>query len=216
MFRALLTLCTLALSLASAGAQAFDSLTVLALFRDKAMVEIDGKQTLLVVGKEGPEGVRLIAADSRGALIEVNGERKSYPLGQRISSTYAPPTGKTIVQVAPSGEGGYFVDGTMEGFAVRYLIDTGADTVAMNRHQARRIGLDYRLVGRKGTAETASGTAEAYMVTLKKITVGAIALQDVEAIVVDSDYPKDVLLGNTALDRLGMVRHGRILELHGR
>lgn len=197
-------------------ALALDSLTVVGLFRDKAVVDIDGKQVLLTLDKEGPEGVRLISADSRQAVIEVQGERRTFELGQRIAGVYAPPEAKPMVQVAPDAAGTYQVDGTLEGFAVRFLVDTGADTVAFNREVARRIGLDYKRTGTRTTIQGATGSAPAYGVTLKKLTLGAIALTDVPAVVVDGDFPAEVLLGNSVLSRLGMVRHGRVLELHAR
>lgn len=206
----------LALSAALAmPAAAFDSLTVVGLFRDKAMVEIDGKPTMLAVGRERPDGLRLISADAHQAVIEYGGERKTYSIGTRIAGSYTPAATGQVVHIAPSPDGSYVVSGSINGFAIDFLVDTGADAVAMNRHTARRIGIDYKLEGAPMTAETASGTAPSYLVTLARLSVGSITLRDVRAFVIDGDYPSRVLLGNTALNQMGMERHGQILELHG-
>ena len=43
---------------------AVDKLQVLALFSDKAMIAVDGRNRRLRAGESSPEGVRLIRADS--------------------------------------------------------------------------------------------------------------------------------------------------------
>jgi aspartyl protease family protein len=50
-------------------------------------------------------------------------------------------------------------------------------------------------------------------VILARVKVGEIELRDVHASVVDGDFPVDVLLGNSFLNRLEMRREGRMLEL---
>ena len=42
------------------------------------------------------------------------------------------------------------------------FVDTGATSVAINEHQARRLGIDYRVNGRAMVVSTASGTAKAW------------------------------------------------------
>jgi hypothetical protein len=46
-------------------ASAARELSVIALFRDKALVEIDGQQRLLIPGTGSPEGIRLVSADKQ-------------------------------------------------------------------------------------------------------------------------------------------------------
>src|SRR4051812_2537694 len=69
-------------------------------------------------------------------------------------------------------------------FPIKFLVDTGASTVAMNKHQAKRLGLDYKLDSVEGQASTASGIARAYYLTLKRVRVGEIELKEVPAVVV--------------------------------
>lgn len=188
-------------------------LTVLGLFRDQAVVRLDGKQYVLKVGKDGPPGVKLISANSNQAVIEVNGRRDTYEVGSQITTDYVPPPSGTSVIVAPNSQGMYLTAGTINGYPVTFMVDTGASDIAMNREEARRMGIDYRVDGTPRITQTASGTARAYAVVLKKVTVGNIALNDVNALVVDGNSPAEVLLGGSFLNRLSMKRDGKVLHL---
>ena len=54
---------------------AVDQITVEALFPGRAMVSVDGQRRLLKLNKPSPEGLLLISADSKEAVIELDGER---------------------------------------------------------------------------------------------------------------------------------------------
>ena len=43
--------------------------------------------------------------------------------------------------------------------------------------------------------------------------VGGIKLHDVQAAVHDDDFPRTILLGNTFLGRVKMIREGQMLKL---
>jgi aspartyl protease family protein len=141
---------------------ALEKIVVLGLFKGKAIVEIDGRKRSLTAGATSPEGVRLIAANSNEALIEVNGKRGTYTLGTHIGSTYAPVSPQATVQIWPDATGMYTVEGSINQFPIKFLVDTGASTVAMNKHQAKRLGLDYKFNSVEGAATTASGIARTY------------------------------------------------------
>lgn len=201
------------LLIAAVETSAIDKLNIVGLFKDKAVVEIDGKPQVLKVGVERTDGIKLIRANSKEAVIEIDGKQATYQVGTRIGTAYTPPPEGTMVQIGPDGRGMYFTDGTINGYGVKFLVDTGATTLALNRQIAKRLGIDYKLEGKEGTVQTASGYTKAYFVTLKKVTVGDIALNNVEAVVLDGDSPPEPLLGNTFLGRLDIKRNDQILEL---
>lgn len=192
---------------------AVEKITVVGLFQDKAVVKIDGKQHVLAAGQTSPEGVKLISSNSREAILEIDGEQQSYGLGTHISSTYAEPVAGKTVTIAPDGSGMYEVNGSINGFQVNFLVDTGATFISMNKHHAKRIGLNYKLEGREGVSETASGYSKMYMVNLKKVRVGDIELSDVQGSVHDSDFPAVILLGNSFLSKVNLSREGALLHL---
>ncbi len=186
---------------------------VVGLFKDKAILDINGKQRLLAAGHQAPEGITLISANSKEAVIEVEGKRGTYAIGNRIGSQFAAATAGATVQIVPNYMGMYNVGGAINGFAVSFMVDTGATQVAMNKHLARRLGIDYRLIGNEGVSSTASGIVRSFGVTLKKVRVGDIELMDVPATVIDGDFPTETLLGMSFLSRVDMDRKGRLMVL---
>ena len=213
-FRIILKLCLFFILLIAMGtANAIGDVNVVGLFRDRAIVELDGVQRILIPGKPSPEGVVLISANSREAVIEINGIKKIYTLGHHISNRFAAPSGQETVTIAPDNTGMYFVSGSINDFQVEFVIDTGATYISMNKHQARRIGLDYKMTGEKSVSSTASGQDKIYVVKLAKVRVGDIVLNDVQGAVHDGDYPREILLGNSFLGRISMKRDGGLLKL---
>jgi aspartyl protease family protein len=195
---------------------AVTKLSVVALFKDKAMVVLDGKQTLLRKGKRSRQGVMLVSADAKGAVLEIDGITKNYPLGRQISTQFKAADTSAPIRIWPSGAGMYTVGGTINGFPVSFLVDTGATLIAMNRNEARRLGINFRIDGQKSSAQTASGVVTAYNVVLNKVKVRSIELTKVAASVVDGDFPTQILLGNSFLNRVDMNRKGRAMELRKR
>lgn len=199
----------------SALTLAVDRVVVEALFTDKAIVSIDGVRRLLKLDKPSPEGVRLISASSKEAVLEVDGERRTYPLGGHITTRFSKPEVVTA-KVWRDQTGAYTTVGTINGRTVNFMVDTGATAVAMHANQAKRLGIPYRLEGKKIYVNTASGTAAAYDVTLDRVQVGDITLSNVRGFVVDSNGPARVLLGMSFLNRVKMEDQGAVLLLEKR
>ena len=189
-----------------------EEIRVLGLFRDKALVEIDGTRRMLKTGKISPEGVLLLSADSTEALIENNGTRKTYTLDTRISGNYNKPSGIQTVTLTPDEQGMYWVTGTVNGVNMKFVVDTGSTLISMNRHEAEKLGIDYKSEGIKTFSNTAGGRDPVYVVRLQKVKIGEIMLRDVFAAIHDSDFPDVTLLGNSFLNRVDMEREGRILK----
>lgn len=198
------------------SAFAIDNINILGLFKNKAIVQIDGKQRVLSAGKESPEGVLLISANSKEAVLEIDGVRDTYTLGSHIGGEFKKAAAGKTSTIAPDANGMYWVNGSINGFQVAFVVDTGATLISMNKHQANRIGLNYKLAGKESTANTASGEAKIYIMKLDKVKVGDIEVRDVEGAIHDSDFPKVILLGNTFLNKVNMKREGKILLLEDR
>jgi len=196
----------------STPAWAVKNVSVVALFKDRVVLLIDGRQQALGVGQTSPEGVRLISATSKEAVLEVNGKVALYRLSNQVGTNYAKRK-ESSIQIARNPQGMYMVDGNINSFAVRFLVDTGATNVAMNAAEAKRLGIDSRLNGRPLTVSTASGNASAYQIRLDKVKVGDIELRDVEGVVVEGGFPTEVLLGMSFLGRLEMQNTGQTLVL---
>lgn len=197
----------------SAASQAqLANVRVEGLFKNGAVLNIDGKRRLLKVGQTTPEGVRLLAANPQRAQVEINGKRRSLHLSKAISSDFSAPI-KRRVAVNKSRNNAYYTSGTINGQTVNLLIDTGATSVAMNSTMAKRLGIDYLLHGRQGSVRTASGVTRAYYITLKTVAVGGIAVNNVAAAVIEGNFPHEILLGMSYLSHVSMEEKRGVLSL---
>lgn len=194
---------------------AVNKIEVQALFSNKAVLSIDGQRRVLAVGTTSPEGVKLIAADSKNALLEVDGKQKNYTLGSSVSLSYSKP--KNVEEsVYADDRGMYLSVGSINGQSVRFLLDTGATLVAMNRSQAKRLGLRYREEGERSGVSTASGYEKAYKIKLKSVTLGKIKQHNVDAVVIDGNHPGPILLGMSFLGKVKVQHGGNVMRLQQR
>lgn len=206
------TLLLLALLCLAVNGWAVDKLRVVALFPNKAMVEIDGKSRVLKVGKTSPEGVTLISSNSREAVIEVNGERSTFKVDSQIGGTLTGPAQKEV-RISRNAIGAYMTVGSINGRTVDMMVDTGANVVAMSEIEAKRLGIPYWLKGEQSGVSTASGYARAWNVTLNKVQVGPIVQHNVRAVVVEGRSPQQVLLGMTFLEKVEIENAGNVMVL---
>ena len=180
----------------------------------KALLMIDGQPQTLAVGEQA-RGVTLRRVADGEVEVEVGGRSQVLRLGMtpmRVGAA-APPSGNQIVIAA--GPGGHFTTaGTINGRAVRFMVDTGATTIALGRAEAERIGLDWQH-GRQGTTQTAGGPVTVHLVNLVSVRVGDVELNNIAAVVVPTEMPV-VLLGNSFLQRFSMIREADVMRLEKR
>lgn len=204
-----------------AAAQAVEKLTLLALFKDQAILHVDGKNRMLATGETSPEGVELLEANSERAVVRIDGRKEVLELGMvasfpGASDDVAPAwDGPEKLTLWEEDDGFFYASGAINGTSVRFLVDTGANTIAINRSLAERLGIDYR-DGQQGVATTASGVTPMYIITLERVSVGEITLRDVQAGILLGRQPEVPLLGMSFLGKLDMVREGERLELKRR
>jgi aspartyl protease family protein len=193
---------------------AADDVYLVGVFGKKALLSIDGSQTFLSKGV-ATKGVTLQSLDSEKAVVLIGDKEETLYMGARpfkASSGKKTKESKTV-QIVRNNSGMYSTVGSINGRTVSFLVDTGATYVAMNANEAKRLGIPFRLKGKKGAVATASGTAKAYVVSLKTVQVGGIKLSNIKAVVLDGSSPKIVLLGLSFLDKLQMVHEGNKLVL---
>jgi aspartyl protease family protein len=188
---------------------------VVGLFPGAAVLNVDGQRKLVRVGQVGPAGVEVVSADTKGAVLKVDGVQRSYPLSRELSTGFAEPE-RRHVSIAQGSGGHYWVAGSINGRSVQFLVDTGATSVAINEVQARRLGIDYRVAGKQIVVSTASGTAKAWRVQLSSVKVGTIDVLGVEAVVVEGGSPTDALLGMSFLNRVSWREDQGILRLESK
>lgn len=175
---------------------------VVGLFPNAAVLSIDGQRTLVKAGQTGPQGIKVISADSRSAVLSIDGVSSTHTLSRDYGSGGFATPEKRRLTISKGAAGHYWVTGSVNGNSVPFMVDTGATTIAMNAAQARRLGLDFKNTGTPVMVSTASGTEQAWRVYLNSVKLGAIEVLGVDAMVLDSQFPRDVLLGMSFLSRV--------------
>lgn len=187
------------------------SVGVVGLFKDKAMVSIDGGAPKTMAIGQNLQGVKLISADSEVAVFEVEGKRRTLGMGQSFAAAGNSGGGKPLVVMAADGQGHFMTTGAINGNSVNFLVDTGASSVTLPASEARRMGLDYK-AGERASVSTANGIISAWRVTFNSVRVGGISMYGVEGLVIETAMP-GALLGMSFLNRTDMKREGQALTL---
>ncbi len=208
-------LIALGLLLCATHALAATQVRVVGLFPGAAVLNVEGQRKLVKVGQVGPGGVVVVSADSRGAVLRVDGVERSYSLAREYSDGFAEAQKKQL-SVAKGIGGHYWVAGSVNSQSIQFLVDTGATSVALNDEHARRLGIDYRVVGTPLQVSTASGTARGWRVTLDRVKVGELEVLGVEAVILEGGSPREALLGMSFLSRVGWKVEQDVLVLESK
>ena len=201
----------LVLLLAAAGRPALGAeVSLIGTFGSSAAIlSIDGSAPKTVKVGQRAGAVMLISVDKDQATVEIDGKRRVLQRGQTYSSSAT--SGAQSVTLAVGAGGHFMADGQINGGPIRFMVDTGATTIAIPAGEAQRLRIDYQK-GRRGMAQTAGGPTAAYSVMLDSVRVGGIELLNVEAIVIEQGL-NVTLLGNSFLNRTEMRREGQTMTL---
>lgn len=188
-------------------------LNVVGLFSGKALVSINGGAPQSIGAGQIKNGVKLISADSESATFMVDGKRQTFKMGQAASVASSAGSATNDPVNLYADQAGHFLGNlTINGASLKYLVDTGASSVAMNSGDAKFAKIDYEK-GEKGMSSTANGVVQVYRVKLNTLKIGPIVLNNIDVAVIEGGSPPVVLLGMSALNRLDMKRDNSILTL---
>lgn len=183
----------------------------------KALLVVNGSAPKAVAAGDSFSGVKVISVSPGEAVIEVGGKRQTVSMGGAPVNFKgsAGGMGGASQIVLTAGDGGHFFTvGSVNGQAVRFLVDTGASSVSIGRADAERLGIRLQNA-RPVMLNTANGTASGYLITLNSVRVQDVEIYNVEAVVMPMSMPT-VLLGNSFLSRFQMKRENDTLTLDRR
>lgn len=101
------------------------------------------------------------------------------------------------------GTGQFHLTAQVDGQDTDFLVDTGADIVALTVEEAGRLGYPVDPAHFVPLMQTASGTGNGAIVHLERIEVAGVDLHDIDTVVLDGLRVN--LLGQTVLAKLGQV-----------
>jgi aspartyl protease family protein len=199
------------LLLVAGGNAAAADVALIGVIGDKAAVlAVDGGNPKTVKVGQTWNGISVLSVEKDRAVVEIEGKKRVLQQGQHYRGA-APSSDRAQITLA-AGPGGHFVaDGAINGGPVRFLVDTGATSIALPARDAERLGIDFRK-GQRGISSTANGPVAIYRVNLDSVRLGDIELKSVDAIVIEQGL--DIaLLGMTFLNRVEMKRDGQTMTL---
>jgi aspartyl protease family protein len=196
---------------ACGSAAAAGDVALVGIIGDKAaVIALDGGDPKTVKVGQTWNGITVLSVEKDRATIDIEGSRRVLLQGQHYRSA-APSSDRAQVTLA-AGPGGHFIgEGAVNGTPIRFLVDTGATSIALPASFAQRAGLDYRK-GRQGMSRTANGVVPVYRVSLDTVRLGNIELQSVDAVVFENGLDT-ALLGMSFLNRVEMKRDGDTMTL---
>ena len=128
----------------------------------------------------------------------------AYTSEEKIQKKKTPQSASVVVLNKNQNDGQFWTQARVNTGSIRFLVDTGAGQVALTELDAKKAGIKTRDLVYDVPIRTAGGENFAASVILDRISVGAITIKDVEALVV----PKGLdisLLGMTYLGELQSV-----------
>ncbi len=123
------------------------------------------------------------------------------------------PRNNDVLELHRDSTGQFNTVAQINGDDVSFLVDTGADTVALTVDDAQRIGLDVDTASFMPIGRTASGVGYGMPVRLDRVEIAGEQFRDVDAVVIDGLDTN--LLGQSVLRRLGRVElRGDRMAIH--
>ena len=206
-----------------AGAASARDVALSGMMGSKPLLIVDGAAPKAVAVGETYRGVKVISAASERATLESEGKRFTVRMG--VSHVHVggmmmangaeeeAGDGRRIV-LTQTGGGHFVTNGTVNGKAVQFIVDTGATMVALGVADAERLGLPYKQ-GQPVRMQTANGVSTGWRVKLDSVRIKGVQIHNVDATVAPTNMGV-ALLGNSFLNRFVMTRNGDQMILERR
>lgn len=182
----------------------------------KALLVIDNSPPRALAANESAQGVQVVSVGKDEVVVSIKGKTQTVRLGAApvsVGGGAAPANGTKVVLTADN-LGHFNGSGLINGKPMRYMVDTGASTVALGRADAERMGIPY-LQGQQINMSTANGVTQGWLVKLDSVRLGDITVYGVAAVITPQPMPH-VLLGNSLLNGFQMTRQGGQMVLEKR
>lgn len=114
------------------------------------------------------------------------------------------------LELHPEPNGNYLVDGSINGHAVKFVVDTGASFLSLTAEVAAAFGVTDCKAGSK--TATANGVVDTCMGTAKQITFGNLQLNDVEISIVPN-LAGNPLLGMNVLSKFRVDTSNHVMRI---
>ena len=112
-------------------------------------------------------------------------------------------TGETFVY-SKAEDGHFYLQLVINGEKVKFLLDTGATNLVLNKKTAESVGFDLNALSYNLNTYTANGISRSAKILIQEIKIGTLYVHDVSAMVAEGDLFMP-LLGMTFLSQFGEI-----------
>lgn len=138
-------------------------------------------------------------------LVGYSFKTELFTVKERLTQELLPssphPIQEEAVSFRATNTGHFYVDGKINGAEIHFLVDSGASVVVLTRQDAERAGITVTELDFTHPTQTANGLMFSASVTIPRIEVGPIVVDNVSA-VVSREGLIHSLLGMSFLSRL--------------
>ncbi|MER2534886.1 MAG: TIGR02281 family clan AA aspartic protease [Rhizobiaceae bacterium] len=165
-----------------------------------------------ILYQANPESFHRLYGTVTGSAPPADGRIETV---QRIGRGGGPASNPSArkVSLEADGRGHFLGEFRINGRAVTAMVDTGATVVAMNLSTARRAGISVGPKDFRHKVTTANGEVRAAAATIATMQIGRIAIDNVEALVLEDKALSGTLVGVSFLNRLSryQVENGTLM-----
>lgn len=123
-----------------------------------------------------------------------------------FAGTSAPLLAMSAAEIKANTGGHFITDISVNGSTLKALIDTGASAVAMSYEDAELADINPRNLDFNVPVQTANGTVQAARVSIDRVEVDGVRVENVEGLVLPKGALTGTLLGMSYLSRLSSFR----------
>lgn len=155
--------------------------------------------------QSNPDAFEAVFKSVSGSSASTDAASSEIKLTSPTRSAAEQPLGrKVLLQQDPSGH--FSAPFRVNGRQIDALVDTGATLVALNTSTARKVGISLNPADFRHEVSTANGKIRGAAVTIDRLQIGKINLDDVQAIVLDDRALQTNLIGMSFLGRLASYK----------
>lgn len=159
------------------------------------------------------QGLQYAVVDQKERGLQVflfgKGEQGELPEPTRYLPVEVEERSRELV-IRTDRQGRYMAEGTVNGVATEFLVDTGANWLVLGKAIAEQAGVTAE---QPVQVKTASGVAQGYWTKIETLSLGTLHWTDIEAIVLADLESPPALLGMNLLKTVNMDMSGERLLL---
>ena len=129
---------------------------------------------------------------------------KIEPAAETTKAQRLPAQSASVVSIPKSRDGHFWTEARVNHGYINLLVDTGASVIALTPEDAEKAGILLHELNYNGSVNTAGGKVPAAYITLDSVSVGHIALRNIQAVVIKDGLTQS-LLGMSYLGELQKV-----------